>query len=213
MKALQQNRILTVLIIVWYVVGIFGFLIPHGKSWFQQLTPVGMVLAAFIVMFFHEPKNLKSALAFGAIILTTFVVEAIGVNTRRLFGHYMYGPALGFQLWNTPVIIGLNWLVLIYCLSVLLKKFRERWYYPLIGAAAMTAFDFLMEPVANATGMWTWEKGVIPLKNYTDWFLLSALLFLFLRLFKVEFNNRFAPLILLMQVVFFLVLNLLIKIL
>lgn len=212
MKALQQNRITAVLIIVWYVVGIFGFLIPHGISWFQQLTPVGMVLAAFVLLFYHEPKNLKSALAFAGIIGFTFFAELIGVNTRRLFGHYMYGPALGIQFQNTPVVIGLNWLVLVYGVSVLLKSFSQRWYYPLLGAAAMTAFDFLMEPVANATGMWTWEKGVIPLKNYTDWFLLSAFLFLALRLFKVEFNNRFAGMILLMQTVFFLVLHLLFRI-
>jgi hypothetical protein len=41
MKALQQNRLLTVLIIVWYMVGIFGFLVPQARGWFQQLTPEG----------------------------------------------------------------------------------------------------------------------------------------------------------------------------
>jgi putative membrane protein len=213
MKALEQNRLLSVLIILWYTGGIIGFMIPLVKPWFQQLTPVGMVLAAFVLLFYHEPKNLKSALAFTGIILITFLAELIGVNTQLLFGHYMYGPALGLQLWNTPLVIGLNWLVLVYCFSALLKNIREHWYFPIAGAAAMTAFDFLMEPVANATGMWTWKGGMIPLKNYIHWFLLSALLFLALRLFKVEFNNRFAGLILLMQAVFFIVLNLLIRIL
>ncbi|MGE5427092.1 MAG: carotenoid biosynthesis protein, partial [Methylococcaceae bacterium] len=202
MKVFQQNRVLAILIIIWYIVGILGFLIPGLKPWFQQLTPVGIVLAAFLLLFYHEPKDLKSAVAFSGIVIATFTAEMIGVNTRRLFGHYMYGPALGFQQWNTPVVIGLNWLVLVYGLSVLLKRFSQYWYYPLLGAAVMTAFDFIMEPVANATGMWTWDKGVIPLKNYADWFLLSALLFLFLQLFKIEFNNRLAPLIFLMQAVF-----------
>lgn len=213
MKAFQDNRILSILIILWYGLGIVGFLVPQAKPYFQQLTPVGMVLAAYVLVFFHEPKNRKSALAFTGIVFITFIAEMIGVNTRRLFGHYMYGPALGFQIWNTPLVIGLNWLVLVYCFSVLLKSFNNRWYFPLAGAAAMTAFDWIMEPVANATGMWTWEEGVVPLKNYFDWFLLSALLFLALRLIKVEFNNRFAPLILLMQAVFFAVLNILIRIL
>lgn len=213
MKVFQQNRILFILIVAWYTGGIVGFLIPAVKPLFQQLTPVGMVVAAFILLFYHEPKNLKSALAFAGIIAITFLAELIGVNTQRLFGHYMYGPALGLQIWNTPVVIGLNWLVLVYGLSVLLKNYSSHWYYPILGAAAMTAFDFIMEPVANATGMWTWERGVIPMKNYTDWFLLSILLFWALRWFKVEFNNRFAVLILLMQAVFFLVLNLLIRIL
>ena len=103
MKVFQQNRILAILIVLWYTGGIIGFLIPSLKSLFQQLTPVGMVLAAFILMFFHEPKNLKSALAFAGIIVITFFAELIGVNTQRLFGHYLYGPALGLQLWNTPM--------------------------------------------------------------------------------------------------------------
>lgn len=213
MKAFEQHKLLSILIILWYTGGIVGFLSPAIKPWFQQLTPVGMVLAAFVLLFYHEPKNLKSALAFAGIVLITFIAELIGVNTQWLFGHYLYGPALGVQLWNTPVVIGLNWLVLVYGFSVLLKNQQSHWYYPLLGAGAMTAFDFVMEPVANATGMWTWQGGIIPLRNYTDWFLLSALLFLALRMFKVEFNNRFAVLILLMQAVFFAVLNLLIRIL
>lgn len=213
MKVFQQNRLLSVLIILWYSAGITGYLIPEVKPWFQQLTPVGMVLAAFLLMFFQEPKNLKSALVFTSIILLTFFAEMVGVNSQRLFGHYIYGPALGIQLWNTPIVIGLNWLVLVYCFSALLKGVNRHWYYPLLGAALMTAFDVVMEPVANATGMWTWERGTIPLKNYLDWFLLSALLFLALRLFKIDCNNRFAGLILLMQAVFFAVLNLFIRIL
>lgn len=213
MKIFKEYRVLSILIVLWYLGGIMGFLIPQLTTWFQLLTPVGMVLSAFLLMFFHEPKNLKSGLVFAAIILLTFLAEVIGVNTRRLFGHYQYGVALGFQLWNTPVVIGLNWLILIYCISTLLKTMRDHWYFPLVGAALMVAFDYLMEPVANATGMWQWEGGVIPLKNYMDWFLLSGLLFLIIRILKVEFNNRFALLLLVMQGIFFAVLNLLTRIL
>jgi putative membrane protein len=77
----------------------------------------------------------------------------------------------------------------------------------------MVAFDFLMEPVATTTGMWSWEGGHIPLKNYLDWFLISALLFLMIRILKVEFNNRLAGLLFIMQGVFFLALNILSRIL
>lgn len=213
MKVVKQYRVLSILIVLWYLGGVIGFLIPQLKPWFQQLTPVGMVLSAYLLMVFHEPKNLKSGLVFAAVILITFLAEVIGVNTRRLFGHYQYGITLGFQLWNTPLVIGLNWLILVYCIATLLKTMRDRWYFPLIGAALMVAFDYLMEPVASATGMWQWEGGMIPLKNYMDWFLLSGLLFLIIRILKVEFNNRFAILLLVMQGVFFAALNVLIRIL
>jgi len=211
-KVFKQNRVICILIVIWYLGGIIGFLTPQLKSVFQLLTPVGMVLSAFLLMYFHEPKNLKSALVFSSIILITFFAELIGVNTQRLFGHYQYGRTLGMLIWNTPIVIGLNWLILIYCISTLAKLWRDNWYFPLLGALAMVAFDWLMEPVAMATGMWQWAGGVVPMKNYMDWFLISGLLFLIIRIFKVEFNNRFAGLMLLMQVIFFAVLNLLIRI-
>ena len=211
MNVFTNSKALTILIVVWYVGGIIGFIVPAMRPLFQLLTPLGMVMAAILLMYFHEPKNLKSWLVFAGIALIAFVAELIGVNTQVLFGNYQYGPALGFKLWNTPLVIGLNWLVLIYCIAAVTQKIRDRWYFPLTGAAGMVAFDWLMEPVASATGMWTWSGGNIPLKNYMDWFLVSGFLFLMIRILKVEFNNRIAPLLLVMQLVFFLTLNILIR--
>ena len=205
----MKNRVLTILIVVWYLVGIAGFIIRPLRQLFQQMTPVGMVMATVLLMYFHEPKNLKSWLVFTGIVVICFFAELIGVNTHLLFGNYQYGIALGLKLWNTPLVIGLNWLVLIYCISALIKAIRDQWYFPLVGASAMVAFDWLMEPVATATGMWNWADGNIPTKNYMDWFLISGFLFLMIRILKVEFNNRFAGLIFAMQVVFFLALNIL----
>lgn len=208
----MKVRVLPILMVVWYLGGIVGFLVPATKPLFQLLTPVGMVLAAFLLMYFHEPKNLKSGLFFAALIIASFMVELIGVNTQVLFGNYQYGPALGFKLWNTPIVIGLNWLILIYCIALFTKTIRDRWYFPLVGASAMVAFDWVMEPVANATGMWNWMGGTIPLKNYMDWFLVSGFLFLMIRILKIEFNNRIAGLLFVLQLVFFIVLNILIRI-
>ncbi len=212
MKMVLKNRVLTILIVFWYTGGVIGFLTPDLKPVFQQLTPFGMGLAAVLLLYFHEPKNLKSWLFFAFIVLFSFIAELIGVNTQLLFGKYEYGIALGFKLWNTPLVIGLNWLVLVYCIASLAKSFRNRWYFPLAGASVMVAFDWLMEPVANATGMWIWTDGNIPLKNYMDWFLISGFIFLMIRILKVEFNNRIAGLLLAMQGLFFLALNLLIRI-
>ena len=210
MKTLTKDQIAKIAIVLWYLVGIAGFMIRPLQPVFQQLTPFGMVMAATLLMFFHEPKNLKSGLAFLGIILFGFVIELIGVNTQAVFGFYIYGDSLGLKFWNTPIIIGLNWLVLVYCITSLAKPIRDTWYFPLIGAATMVAFDWLMEPVAISTDMWYWASGVIPDKNYIDWFLVSGFLFLMIRILKVEISNRIAGLLLMMQVIFFLALNFLI---
>jgi bisanhydrobacterioruberin hydratase len=209
MKTFTNGHIAKTAIVIWYLVGISGFMIRPLQPLFQKLTPFGMVMAATLLMFFHEPKDRKSALVFSGIIVFGFLIEVVGVNTQAIFGTYLYGDSLGPKLWDTPLIIGLNWLVLIYCISALAKPIRETWYFPLVGAATMVAFDWLMEPVAMANDMWNWGSGVIPNKNYIDWFLVSGVLFLLFRILKVEINNRIAGILFAMQVVFFLVLNIL----
>jgi putative membrane protein len=209
MRRLNNIQWIKILITVWYLVGVTGFAIEPLRPLFQFLTPFGMLAATILLLAFHEPRSLKSWLIFAAIALSGFIVELIGVNTGILFGSYEYGPTLGLKIWNTPLTIGLNWLVLVYCVASLLRPIRDNWYFPVAGALAMVAFDWIMEPVAVATDMWNWTNGQIPVKNYIDWFLVSAVLFLAIRIFKVELNNRLAGWLLLMQAVFFLLLNLL----
>lgn len=208
---MKNVKVFSIVIIVWYLVGMVGFNIPSLRPVMQMLTPWGMLMATVLLMVFHEPWNRNSALFFSTIALTGFFVELIGVNTGLLFGPYEYGVTLGPKLWNTPLVIGLNWLVLIYCISTLLRPISHRWYFPLAGALMMIAFDFLMEPVAMDTDMWQWAKSRVPVKNYIDWFVVSGILFFMIRLLKVEFNNRIAPLLFMMQGVFFLVLNLILR--
>jgi putative membrane protein len=212
MNRLPNYQLVRILVVVWYLVGIVGFLNRPLQPVFQMLTPFGMLAAAVILLYFHEPKNLKSWIIFAGIALFGFVVELIGVNTQLLFGLYKYGGSLGLKFFNTPLIIGLNWLVLVYCISAVAKSVRDTWYFPLIGAFTMVAFDFVMEPVAVSTDMWSWAFDSIPHKNYIDWFLVSGFLFLMIRILKVEINNRIAGVLLLMQFVFFLALNLLMRI-
>ena len=209
MRRLNNIQWIKILITVWYLVGVAGFANEPLRPLFQFLTPFGMLAATILLLAFHEPRNLKNWLVFSVIALSGFVVELIGVNTGILFGTYEYGPTLGLKIWNTPLTIGLNWLVLVYCVASLLRPIRDNWYFPVAGAMAMVAFDWIMEPVAVATEMWSWMDDLIPMKNYLDWFLVSGMLFLIIRIFKVELNNRLAGWLLLMQAVFFLLLNLL----
>lgn len=209
MNLQTQTNIAKIAIVLWYLVGIAGFMIRPLEPWFQKLTPFGITAAGALLLWFHHPRNLRSWVIFGGIALAGFLVEVIGVNTQLLFGFYKYGSSLGLKLWNTPLAIGINWLILTYCITALLRPIRDNWYFPLAGAAIMVIFDWIMEPVAIATDMWGWAFNTIPLKNYIDWFLVSALFFAVIRLFKVQIRNNIASILFLMQLVFFLALNIL----
>lgn len=212
MRFRLSEKVAKIIVVIWYLVGIAGFMIRPLAPIFQKLTPYGIVLAASLLFYFHEPKNRKSGLIFSGIAVAGFVVELIGVNTQLIFGFYSYGNSLGPKIWNTPLAIGINWLILIYCISAWAKPIRDTWYFPLVGATMMVTFDWLMEPVAIAIDMWGWACNSIPLKNYTDWFLVSGVLFLIIRILKVEIRNPIANLLFLMQLIFFLSLNLLFRI-
>lgn len=204
-------RSVKIVIAILYVVGVLGFSFEATYPLFVFLTPVNLLLTTILLLFFQQTWSVKTALILAIVALIGFVTELVGVNTGLLFGEYEYGPALGVQLLNTPLLIGINWLILAYGVFVLFRKINLRWYFPLVGALLMVAFDFVMEPVATALNMWSWETEQIPLKNYVDWYLVSVLIFALMRATRLQLNNRLAVWILLVQFVFFLGLNIILK--
>ena len=197
-----------VFLIIFYSVGILGFSIPDTRELFRNLIPMNLLVSAALLFLFHRTWNLKSVMAFLTITVTGFITELIGVNTGLLFGSYSYGSNLGIKILNTPLLIGLNWLVLIYCIYLAFGEINKKWYFPFLGSAAMVIYDFVMEPLAIQLGMWNWHDNVIPFKNYATWFIIALLLFYFLYFVKESFRNPVAKCLLLIQFLFFLILSL-----
>ncbi|MDF1560771.1 MAG: carotenoid biosynthesis protein [Bacteroidales bacterium] len=265
-------------ILLWvYGVGLAGMLLPFSRELFITITPLNLLFAALFLFYGRWPA--RRVLFTGlAVFAASFLVEAVGVNTGKIFGSYSYGSALGPKLWNTPVIIGLNWFVLIYCTNVISRQLwglmadklilgrkaamqrgsaarrddaqqpgsaasREELLAPgsatshddsplprtaarrddaqqvvseasphfawksafiiITGSLLMVLYDLFLEPAATRFDMWSWEGGIIPLRNYAGWFLFSALFHSVVRLAGEErINSRALPLFA-VQMVFF----------
>ena len=138
-----------------------------------------------------------------------FLIELIGVNTGLVFGGYTYGKALGIKLWATPLMIGVNWMILVYSAGVFLEQFKLKSsvLFAILGALILTAIDFLIEPVAVRFDYWSWNEGIIPVQNYIGWYLFSFLLFMLFRKMNFKKENKAAILLLFVQALFFLILN------
>ncbi|SFE74850.1 carotenoid biosynthesis protein [Sunxiuqinia elliptica] len=196
-----------IILVIFYLVGILGFSLDLTYDLFVALTPLNLSLTAVVLLYFQQQWSVKTALILILVACIGFVTEWIGINTGWLFGNYSYGPALGLKLMDTPLLIGINWLLLAYGVFVLFSKINQRWYFPFLGALLMVLFDFIMEPVATALKMWSWESATIPLKNYFDWYLVSLLIFALMRAGRVSLKNPLAVWILGTQLVFFLALT------
>lgn len=191
-----------------YVVGILGLLHHSTTLLFQKLVPFNILFSAAVLMHFHRVWNGRVVITFISVMLAGFFLEVIGVHTGRIFGSYEYGNSLGLKIFQTPLIIGLNWLLLIYITHVatLQMGIRKPWI-ELTAAAIMTALDYLIEPVAVKFDFWQWQDAIIPVQNFAAWFYISFFMQLFFNYLKPVIKNPLAIPLLIFQILFFVILN------
>src|SRR5690606_7418804 len=125
-------------------------------------------------------------------------------HTGLLFGNYTYGASLGTKVWDVPLLIGLNWLMLVYATGHLANLTRLHWFgKALLGALLMVLLDFFLEPVAVAFDFWNWQGGIIPWSNFAGWLVVALLLHIYFQRAPIYKENRLAPYVYLVQVIFF----------
>lgn len=203
-----RSKTCTSLIILFYCVGLLGFLFPPAVPLFKQLVPFHLLLMTGLLIASQQNKTG----AFWVFLLITylagFLIELAGTQTGLVFGSYAYGRTLGFKVFDTPLMIGINWILVIYSVGMTLSQFKVRNIYAFLiaGASLVTLLDFLIEPVAMKYDYWDWEAGIIPLQNYVVWFFFSALLLLGFYKAKFPKNNTSATVLFVVQFLFFLVL-------
>ena len=199
--------------IIFYVVGIFGILVPATFSIFLKLIPLALLLSfAALVLFHTEQFTTKASLVFTSIYILSFAVEMLGVNTNLIFGDYKYGNSLGLKLFNTPLIIGINWLLLVYVTSSIFEKIKIHNISKVVLASfVMVFYDIILEQVAPKLDMWSWNNAFVPLQNYLAWFVIALCFQTIIKAFGIKTQNYLASIILLCQFLFFLVLLLCLK--
>lgn len=196
------------LVIILHVVGLLALSTPLAPH-VLPLTPANLMLTAAAMALFARLERRTVALA---LLLGTlgYFVEVLGVWTGRVFGAYTYGDVLGMKLLNVPLLIGLNWSMLVFAIGAVLEPLRIPVAVKVVlGGSAMVALDLLIEPVAVHLGFWSWSQGDIPMQNYLAWGGISALFFTILFMAPVRRENPVATAVIVAQVVFFAGLNLL----
>lgn len=196
------------LLLAMHVAGIVGLSIDSTRALFQSLTPINLFLTAAIVLHFEKEKNGNYIIFILATLLIGFFVEVAGVHTGVIFGNYSYGATLGPKLWDVPLAIGLNWVIMIYTTGLFAREVTQNKLHTIIvGALLMTVIDMLIEPVAIKLDFWSWESTSIPLRNYLGWFLTSLGLHGLFYFLMPKANNSLAIRLLYVLIGFFLVLN------
>lgn len=193
---------------VFHLMGVVGML-SSFQEYFRLLTPFNLITCTLVLWINHREKKMELLLFSLIVFISGYFVELAGIKTGLVFGQYSYGATLGPKLFGVPVIIGLNWLLVMYCVASLTDTLKISVVSKVILASLLAvAIDWLIEPVAMHFDFWNWKNGVVPFQNYVGWLITAIIMQTIYHMLKVKAENKLALPYYFIQLFFFLVLNL-----
>ncbi len=192
------------LLLIVYTVGVVGFCLPQTARLMQKLVWVNLLFTLVILLTYHKKWSKEFVFTSLLIAFTGFLIEVIGVKTGYIFGYYQYGYSLGFMLWDTPLMMMVNWLITAYITRQIAEMIaKDTFLVSVLAAILMVLLDFFLEPFAINHGLWQWNSGRVPLHNYVGWFVSGIIIqYLFIKAIKFPPNKLSLP-IYLIQLAFF----------
>ncbi len=206
----NKEFLFSLLIVIFFIVGLLLHMIPLTHQYVLAITDLTMLLTNSIVFYFLFRNQQSKVLLYWSLtaFLLTFLIELAGVKTGLIFGEYHYGRTMLVQLFDVPLVIGMNWVILMLgSYSIIQWMGLKRYYVPILSSLLIVGFDFVMEEVAMRLDYWQWEGGVVPLQNYIAWFFISLIFTSILALLKVNVESRIIKVYFLVQLGFFVVLR------
>tara|TARA_B100001769_G_scaffold1603_1_gene1172 strand:+ start:616 stop:1266 length:651 start_codon:yes stop_codon:yes gene_type:complete len=173
---------------VWLIniSGFFGVL-SDQKDFFLSTSPFAILISFILLLLNYNTRQKGFATALISIITIGFLVEFLGVNYDLFFGSYEYGNNLGYKIGGVPIIMSINWLVLIFLTGSFTEKIIPN-SLPLkviFASLLMVFIDIFLEICAPKLDYWKFNEEIVPMSNYNSWFIISAIcLYIYFRLIK-----------------------------
>ncbi len=206
---LSKKNIIPILLLAFYTIGIIGLTVPELSSDFLDLTPMNLLLTAFLLIWGLGVYNVRLLLAIGLATTFGYLIEVAGVTSGILFGEYQYGKPLGWKMFDVPLIIGVNWLILSFSSLGLIGRFIANSVIKnIVASLLMVMLDVLIEPVAIQLNFWNWKEIDVPLQNYIMWFFSAFTINAIVTALLKEIEFKTSAFIFGAQVYFFTILNL-----
>jgi len=196
-----KSYLLYFLILV-YVSGSIGFVV--NPTFFSPFTPYTLLLTCFVFLIHTSLTDKKYLYAFFSIAFLGFIIEVIGVKTGLIFGNYSYGDGLGIKLLHVPLIISINWAMLICAgITIVSGIFTNKITVLVVAALVVTVIDLLIEQVAPKLDFWKFSGGLPGWHNYLGWIGVAFFTSYFFYPTIIKGNRSVSLLLLILQIIFF----------
>lgn len=199
----DREKISIGLIWLFHLSAIIGISIGF-ETWFAAKTPLNLVLA-FLLLVLNFPIDTPRKIWLAVTFFTMgMLAEWIGVHQGFLFGSYSYGNNLGIKLDGVPLLIGVNWCILVLITGAIANFLtRNNFLRIFTGAGLMVFLDFFLEHTAPRFDFWTFAGGIAPFKNYLAWFIIAIVMHVIFQAYKIRGNFRFSLHLYFAQLFFF----------
>jgi len=175
-QRLHTQRNWVILLAFLHLVGMVAFQTPL-KDLFLLFTPLTLMLSFYGIFAFMQGDSQQRLLLFITVWALGYGVEVLGIQTGFPFGEYSYGNVLGIKLFDTPLIIGINWFIMFAGSAYASQKLKINFILQAaVAASLMTITDLFLEPVAIEYGFWTWEQISVPVSNYVAWWVIAFII-------------------------------------
>ena len=209
MGKFSKIHIAIFILLLFYTVGLVGLSLSEWRSLFLFLTSINVLLTLLVLIWANESNTFSTLYAALLVFVLGYLVELVGVKTGMLFGVYWYGASLGFKLFDVPLIIGVNWLILVFGANALFQPIlKNKLLLSFAAALLMVILDIVIEPVAISLDFWQWHENIVPIQNFIMWFITSLILQLIVSFFTLKLKWQLGLLLYTVQFLFFGLLNL-----
>lgn len=167
-------------------------LIASAEGWLPAPLAFNPLLVVFGVIIMRSPLlsgilpllYRRATLGLGLLILYTYSIEYIGVETAWPYGAFEYGVSLGPMIGGIPVALPVFFIPLVlnaYILVLTLIPDRLNQFGVRLGFTIplIVLLDVILDPAAVALGFWTYAEGgffyAVPISNYLGWVLSATI--------------------------------------
>lgn len=177
-------KIFGLIVIAW-----FATALPY--SWYSPLIALVLLVLLALPLIANTEKSERKKTFFVWIVLSliAWCFEILSITTGFPYGWFTYGQNLGLLLFDiVPLALPFTWPILVISAWSFFQK-PTLVTIP-IATLLLLTFDFVLDPVAVATGMWNYAAGGwyygVPWTNFFGWMLSGSIAFIFLYFIKLR---------------------------
>lgn len=200
-QTITENR--TTIAIIFPIVGFLMIISSAEVSFLPNIIKFNAILILFGVFVMRLPlisgllpiTDKKSVILISLLIIYTYSIEIIGINTGLPYGNFEYGVNLGPMFMDVPIALPLFFIPLVfnaYLLCINLFEFSSnRFLRYIIIIIIVVVIDMVLDPAAVSIGFWSYENGIyygVPLLNYIGWILSASVATMFIDL-SYDYDN------------------------